>query len=93
MAVLPRNVATITIRQGGSYARGTTIDEYLTQEDCAVLYEKWQADWPEPFQFHGGITAINCEMVLEVPEKELNHVFGKKRTARILEIAHNNAGR
>jgi hypothetical protein len=92
------NAKTI-ITKGLSIARGTTIDAYLLPEDCEVLYEKWQETWPEPFRFSGGITAITCEMVLEVPEDELRAVLGgrkkveKERPGRILEVAKINGGR
>jgi hypothetical protein len=79
--------------QGTSYARGTTIDEYLPGDLNVKLYEKWQPEWPEVLKFSGGITAITCEMVLEVPEKELTRVFGKKDATEILEVAKRNTGR
>lgn len=87
------------VTQGLSFARGTTIDEYLSAKDCAALYEKWQKDWPELYRFRGGITAITCEMVLEVPEAAFRKVYGGRgnedrgRPDRILEIARRNAGR
>lgn len=81
------------IRQGASLARGTTIDEYLSEKDCKVLYSGWQKNWPEPLEFHGGITAITCEMVLEVPEKEFVKSIGKAVGTRIYDVARRNAGR
>lgn len=91
--VLPSNVASITKRSGTSFARGTTIDEYLSTEDCQALYDKWQPTWPEPFNFRGGIRAITCEMVLEVEAKDFIKVLGKKRAEKILEVSRVNAGR
>jgi len=87
----------ITRRSGTSIARGTTIDEYLSEEDNQKLYDLWQPSWPEPFQFSGGITAITCEMVLELPQDEFIAAFGKSKkgqeqAARILDIAKRNAG-
>lgn len=90
------------IRQGGSIARGTTIDAYLSEEDNAMLYEAWDKSWAEPYEFHGGIKAISAEMIVEVPEDEFLGVFrskfGRKKSVqdaaiRILEAARTNAGR
>lgn len=88
-------------RQGTSIARGTTIDEYLTQEQCEALYKLWEQhpEWPEIYRFSGGITAISCEMVLEVPNDDFVKAF-KKYNAQgvamakaILTVAEANAGR
>lgn len=80
-------------RQGLSIARGTTIDAYLDEKDVKVLYEGWQENWPEPFDFRNDIKAITAEMILEVPEKDFKRVFGHKVANRILEAARSNAGR
>jgi hypothetical protein len=87
------NGMTFRVRSGASLARGTTIDEYLPEDDCKVLYEKWQDGWPEPLMFSGGVRAITCEMVLEVPVKELNRVLGRSKAATIYEVSKNNAAR
>jgi len=83
---------TVKYRAGTAYARGTTIDPYLTDEDREVLYEKWDNAWGYPQEFHGGDTAITCEMVIEVSEGNLAKVFGKSRAGRILTAARSNAG-
>lgn len=82
-----------TIRAGGSYAIGTIVDEYLTEDQNAALYEKWQPGWPEPLAFSGGLKAITCEMILEVPQEDFTKFIGKKVAPQILEIAARNAGR
>lgn len=82
--------AKYVVRQGGSYSRGTTIDGYLSEEDCNFLYANWKQEWPEPLKFHGGTTAITCEMVLEVPEKELKAVLGK-HADNIIAVSKRNA--
>lgn len=98
----PGTVTGLRVRQGGSYARGTTIDAYLSPEDCAALYNFWKSSWPEPLAFPGNIQAITCEMVLAVPEEEfvdyLSASAEQKRTGRALafrirEAALRNAGR
>lgn len=83
--------AKYVVRQGSSYARGTTIDGFLSEEDCSFLYTAWKKSWPEPLKFHGGVTAITCEMVLQVPEKELKEVLGTHADA-IIEVSKRNAG-
>jgi hypothetical protein len=92
------NVTKLYYRQGTSYARGTTIDAYLQDDDNTLLYEIWQPSWPEPFGFHGGEKAITAEMILEVPTDEFIKAFGRKKgnraaALRILEAAKRNAGR
>lgn len=87
------------IRKGSSVARGTTIDEYLGADDCAVLYERWQSAWPEPYYFRGGVMTITSEMVLQVPEDDFERVMGgrskadRERPGRILAVARQTAGR
>jgi hypothetical protein len=80
------------IRYGASLARGTTIDAYLSEETCKVLYERWKTEWGEPLMFSGGITALTCEMVLEAPEKELKDTY-KKYFDEIISVSRNNAAR
>lgn len=87
------NGTVLSYRSGTSFARGTTIDEYLDAEACALLYDKWQKGWPEPYMFSGGVTAITCEQVLEVSEKEFIKVYGKRVGTRIIDTAKRNGGR
>lgn len=87
------NGMTFKVRQGASLARGTTIDEYLSQETCDALYEKWSPEWAEPLMFSGGIRAITCEMVVDVPKSELVKVYGKAKGNEIYAAAENNAAR
>lgn len=88
-------------RVGGSYARGTTIDGYLSDEDNQALHEVWLPDWPDKLGFRGGESAITCEAILEIPEAEFIKAFrskyGRKKVVgeqanRILAVAKNNAG-
>ena len=85
------------ITQGSSYAMGTILDAYLAPEDNALLYNTWRKSWPTPLEFSGGITAITCEQVLEVPEGEFLAGFGGKKAkeaaGRILSAAKTNTGR
>jgi hypothetical protein len=92
MAHYPGSVTSVKVRQGASIARGTTIDEYLGQSDVDLLYENWQAGWPEPLAFSGGVKAVTCEMVLEVPFADFKKVF-KKRAQQIYDVAKRNATR
>lgn len=83
----------IKIRQGASLAKGTVIDGYLEQSEIDTLYMRWRSAWPTPLEYPGGVLAITCEMVLEVPESELIQALGKKLGTRILEVSRVNAGR
>lgn len=100
---MPLETERTFIRSGGSFARGTTIDEYLSEEDNEKLYQVWeeQPGWPEIFRFRGGQTAITAEMILEVPEadmlKAFRSKFGRKKVItqaveRIQSAAARNAG-
>lgn len=81
------------IRQGISIARGTTIDEYLTEADCERLYSRWDKKWEaQPIEAKGGIKIISCEMVLEIPEEAFIKSMGTPGK-RIRAIALRNAGR
>ena len=98
MGKYPGSVTGLSVRSGWSFARGTTIDEYLSPEDNQELYKIWKSTWPEVLKFHGEVTAITCEMVLEVNEAEFLATFGntkkaKEMAARILEVSKRNAGR
>jgi len=87
-------VERVSYRSGLSVARGTTIDAYLSEKDNESLYDNWRSEWAAPYEFHGGIKAISCEMVLDVPEQEFKKAFKNKSQAkRIREAALNNAGR
>lgn len=91
MQSYPATVSKLTIVKGASLARGTTIDEYLQPADAQLLYNAWKPGWPEPLGFAGGITAITCEMVLEVPEDEFNKAMGGSAGKRIYKVARQNA--
>ncbi len=82
-----------TYRQGKSNAIGTIIDGYLEQSENDLLYARWKSEWPEPLAFSGGIKAITCEMILEIPEEDLVKALGKKRAGQFLQVAKANAGR
>lgn len=71
-------------------ARGTDIDGYLPEDLVDVLYEKWQASWPTPLEFAGGIKSVTCEMVLEVPKGELFKTFGPRNGKMIYDVALRN---
>lgn len=65
------------------------IDLYLPQEELDVIYDRWgqgvtQFGWDIPLSMRGGITTITCEMVKKVPLSQLEKVYYKKRTQRIL---------
>lgn len=84
------------IRQGASLARGTSIDGYLSEKQIELLYSNWRPQWPEPLAYSGGLLAITCEMVLEVPEDEFIGHFPKRDRAEaknVYTIAQANAGR
>lgn len=93
----------VTYRQGLSIARGTTIDEYLSESDNDALYAVWKEreDWPEPYKFSGGVWAVTCEMIQEVPESDFINAFsrkygkrkGKEIAQRVLDVVAVNAGR
>lgn len=89
---MPLQITGFVHRAGTSYARGTDIDALLPQEDVSALYAGWKREWPEPLEFHGGERSITCEMVLEVPVKELIATYKKPMTKRLLEVAQQNAG-
>jgi len=100
-------VTSTQIRQGGSYARGTTIDGYLSEEVNQALYDVWaeHKDWPEPLEFPGNVFAITCEMVQEITKdadareaftsffRKHNKKFGEAFAKTILDVTARNAGR
>lgn len=75
------------VSQGASYARGTSIDPYLTEEDMNAVYMLWKATWPAPLAFQGGQKDITFELIRQVPEEEFMKVLGKKRAERIYAAA------
>lgn len=83
----------VRIRQGNNFARGALVDGFLMPADVKALYEKWDAAaWGEPETFQGGADpAISCEMVMGVPEAQLEKVYGKARAQRLREAAEPNA--
>ncbi len=78
---------TFSYRSGTSFARGLTIDPLLSEEDARTLYEKWENGWGEPLEFQGGAKAITCDMVVNVPARELVRVYGKSLAERLLTAA------
>lgn len=84
-------ITSVRVRQNTSFARGTTIDEYLIEADNDALYEKWSPDWEDKLEFPGGIFAITAEMIIAIPESEFNKVLGRTRGPRIYKIAKENA--
>jgi len=83
-------VTSTHITQGASFARGTTVDEYLSDGDCMKLYASWLPAWPDKLTFSGGVTAITVELINEVPVKELTKVYGKAMAARLLKVCADN---
>jgi hypothetical protein len=77
-------------RQGISYAPGTIIDGYLDDKTCAILYEKWKPEWPEPLVYPGNQKAITAEMILEVSFRQLVRVYKKKRATLLRDVAQRN---
>lgn len=77
-------------RSGTSFARGTTIDEYLAKELCERLYAQWRTSWPEVLRFQGGIEGITTEMVEQVPVDELIAEFGQEDAETLLTVCKNN---
>ena len=66
------------------------IDLYLADEDNKRVYELWgdgikRFHWEEPITYRGGVKSITCDMVKRIPVEELEKLFYKKRTQRILE--------
>lgn len=91
MNIVPGSVTSRFYRQGASYAMGTIIDAYLDDATCSKLYSKWKKSWPAPLEFRGGLTAITCEMVLDVPSEEFVKVYGGL-SETILAAARSNSG-
>lgn len=85
--MFPAAITKVYRSQGGSYAIGTIIDGYLSQEEIDQLYAIWKSDWPEPLVFQGGVKAITCEMILEVPKDIFIAAFGRKKNR--VEMASN----
>lgn len=75
------------IRAGGRFAVGTIIDQYLSEADVAVLYERWKDKWALPLEYPGSQYAITCDMVADAPFTELVSVYGKKLAVRLIEAA------
>lgn len=93
-------VSGTSYRSGTSFARGTMIDAYLSGDVCTRLYSVWEEhpEWPEVLRFSGGISAITCEMILDVREEDFLKSFGTKKAdmrlaETILSVAKTNAGR
>lgn len=66
------------------------IDLYISEEDKDRVYELWgkgvtQFGWDIPISMRGGIFSITIEMLKSIPEEELEKIFYKKRTERLLE--------
>lgn len=73
--------------RGTSYAIGAIIDGHLSDDACALLYEKWNEVWGEKLEFPGKIYAITAEMILEAPRGELFRTYGPKRAKEFLDAA------
>lgn len=76
-------VTRVEYHRGLSYARGTTIDAYISPEACEALYQIWKPEWPEKLEFPGKVYAITAEMILEVPEAEFLAAFRKERKQKL----------
>ena len=77
---------TIKFRSGTSFARGVTIDGFLTPKQNAVLYEKWKDSWEPKVDCGGGEVVITCEMVAAVPYEELYATY-KDLAPKLAEVA------
>ena len=70
------------------------VDNYITEKDLAVVYDRWgegvnKYKWEEPLAFQGGVKSITVDMIKRTPVKELEKLFYKTRTKRILEAIKN----
>lgn len=84
-----KNVSRIRIRSGASFARSPDIDGFLNELDVKVLYKRWKSEeWGEPIVLRGGIVSLTCDMLLEIPWKELVKTYGVKRAKRLLEAGN-----
>ena len=65
--------------------RGTPAERFLSEEDAAILHERWNnREWSERLDCGGGEYSISCEQVLDVPLQEFARVYGKATSSRIL---------
>lgn len=66
------------------------VDLYLEEEDTERIYEVWgegvqKYNWDAPITLRGGIKTITMDMIREIPREELEDIFYKRRTERIIE--------
>lgn len=73
--------------RGLAYARGTSIDPYLSTEDVKRLYELWDNALGVPNEFSGGQIDITCEMVLDASDEDLRRVLGNELAERVQSIS------
>jgi hypothetical protein len=65
--------------------RGSPAEMFLSEEDAAVLHERWNdSAWSERLDCGGGEYSISCEQILEVPLQDFARVYGKTLSSRIL---------
>lgn len=77
------------IRAGGSYSVGIIIDQFLSDDDTKVLYERWKDKWGLPLEYPGAQYAITCDMVADAPFDELVSAYGKKLAVRLVDASSN----
>jgi len=83
--LVDNGVSEYRVVSGTSFPKGVDIDGFLSEEDTRVLYERWKGDlWGEPLVFSGGTKSITCEMVLEVPSKDLIKTYGAALANRLV---------
>ena len=80
-------VTKVQYRQGTALATGSVIDAYLPEDETEKVYARWKESWPEPLMFSGNIPGITFEMIREVPQKQLNRVFGHKLGKKLTQFA------
>lgn len=78
-----------TVRQVPA-RRAPAIDLYIDGKLRDDIYERWgtgvsKFGWPTPISMRGGINTITVKMIREIPRKELEKVYFKRRTKKLLE--------
>lgn len=66
------------------------VDLYLEEDDVERIYEVWgegvqRFNWEVPITLRGGIKTITMDMIRDIPREELEDIFYKRRTQKIME--------
>lgn len=82
-----------TVRQVAP-RKAPAMDLYVDGELREDLYKRWgtgvsKFGWSEPISMRGGISTITVKMVKDVPQKELEKVYYKRRTQQLLDAVAN----